>query len=47
MRDRLKQAEKLLTTFFSPLSAAIEEEGDRSQRLPVEMSELTEEEVKH
>ena len=46
-RDRLEQIEKLLTTFFSPLSAAIEEEGDRPQRLPVEMPKLTEEEVKH
>ena len=45
-RDRLKQTEKLLTTFFLPLSAAIEEEEDRPQRLPVEMPELTEEEVK-
>ena len=46
-RDRLKQTEELLTTFFSPLSAVIEEEGDCPQRLPVEMPELTEEEVKH
>ena len=45
-RDRLEQAEELLTTFFLPLSAAIEEERDRPQRLPVEMPELTEEEMK-
>ena len=43
--DRFEQAEELLTTFFPPLPAVIEEEGDRPQRLPVEMPELTEEEV--
>lgn len=40
-----EQATELLTTFFPPLPAVIEDEGPRPQRAPVPMPRLTLEEV--
>jgi hypothetical protein len=40
-----EQAEQLLATFFPPLPDSIEDEGDRPQRQPVPMPELTVEEI--
>jgi hypothetical protein len=40
-----RQAEQLLATFFPPLPENIEDEGDRPQRQPVPMPELTVDEI--
>jgi hypothetical protein len=45
--DRVGQAEELLNTFFPPLPARIEDEGDRPRRREVLMPDLTMEEVEH
>jgi ribonuclease HI len=42
---RAEQAQELLATFFPPLPARIEDEGQRPQRPPVDMPDLTMEEV--
>lgn len=44
-KDKTEQATELLTTFFPPLPAVIEDEGTRPQRSPVTMPRLTIEEV--
>ena len=43
--NNAEQAEQLLATFFPPLPDNIEDEGDRPQRQPVPMPELTVEEI--
>jgi hypothetical protein len=43
--NKIDQAEQLLTTFFPPLPARIEEEGERPQRRAVSMPDLTLEEI--
>ena len=45
MKDKFEQATELLTTFFPPLPAVIEDEGSRPQRAAVPMPRLTMEEV--
>ena len=40
-----EQAEQLLATFFPPLPDSIEDEGDRPQRQPVPMPELSADEI--
>lgn len=40
-----EQAEQLLATFFPLLPDSIEDEGDRPQRQPVPIPELTVEEI--
>ena len=40
-----EQAEQLLATFFPALPGNVEDEGDRPQRQPVPMPELTVEEI--
>jgi len=42
---KAEQAQELLATFFPPLPVTIEDEGQRPQRPPVQMPELTMEEV--
>ncbi|EAQ87075.1 hypothetical protein CHGG_08328 [Chaetomium globosum CBS 148.51] len=42
---KAEQAQELLTAFFPPLSARIEDEGQRPQRAPVHMPDLTMEEI--
>lgn len=42
---KAEQAQALLATFFPPLPARIEDEGQRPQRAPVNMPDLTMEEV--
>ena len=44
-KDKTEQAAELMTTFFPPLPAVIEDEGPRPQRMPVPMPCLTMEEV--
>jgi ribonuclease HI len=44
-KDKTEQAAELLTTFFPPLPAVIEDEGPRPQRPAVPMPRLTMEEV--
>jgi hypothetical protein len=44
-KNKTEQAEELLTIFFPPLPAVIEEEGSWPQRAPVSMPRLTMEEV--
>jgi hypothetical protein len=44
-RDKIERAEELLSAFFPPLPARIEDEGPRPQRTPVLMPPLTMEEV--
>ena len=44
-RDKIEQAEELLSAFFPPLPARIEDEGPRPQRTPVSMPPSTMEEV--
>ena len=44
-KDKSEQAAELLSTFFPPLPAVIEDEGSRWQRVPVPMPRLTMEEV--
>ena len=44
-KDKLEQATELLSTFFPPLPAAIDDEGSRPQRAAVSMPRLTMEEV--
>jgi hypothetical protein len=44
-KDKTEQAVELLTTFFPPLPAVIEDEGPRPQRAPVPMPHLTLEEI--
>ncbi|OAQ59776.1 transposon I factor [Purpureocillium lilacinum] len=43
--DKADQAEELLATFFPPLPTRIEAEGERPQRTPVPMPDLTLEEI--
>ena len=43
--DTVEQAEELLSTFFPPLPAKIDDEGERPQRTGVHMPDLTMEEV--
>ncbi|OAQ57981.1 reverse transcriptase [Purpureocillium lilacinum] len=43
--DKADQVEELLATFFPPLPARIEAEGERPQRAPVPMPDLTLEEI--
>lgn len=44
-KDKVEQAEELLSTFFPPQPTAIEGEGHRPQRREVPMPDLTMEEV--
>src|SRR5258708_2583691 len=44
-KDKAEQAAELLSTFFPPLPAVIEDEGPRPQRPAVSMPRLTMEEV--
>jgi endonuclease/exonuclease/phosphatase family metal-dependent hydrolase len=44
-KDKIEQAEELLSVFFPPLLARIEDEGPRPQRTAVSMPRLTMEEV--
>jgi hypothetical protein len=43
--SKAEQAQALLATFFPPLPTRIEDEGQRPQRAPVHMPDLTMEEV--
>jgi hypothetical protein len=45
MTNNSEQAEQLLATFFSPVPETIEDEGERHQRQPIPMPELTVEEI--
>jgi hypothetical protein len=45
MTSNSEQAEQLLATFFPALPENVEDEGDRPQRQPVPMPELTVEEI--
>ncbi|EED19011.1 hypothetical protein TSTA_023460 [Talaromyces stipitatus ATCC 10500] len=45
-KDKIEQAEELLTTFFPSLLERIEDEGTQPQREPIHMPDLTMEEIK-